>query len=518
MSERPADETARQTAWLARLFDDALRRTTARNVFVYHTDLPPDEGIAYRDVAIKPQRFDYRAVLEHFIERMRRFLPDATLVLATCPDSAYSALAAEDVTVVELPVDVTSPMYSRALAMYAYAMSRAFCADTLFADSDAFPNAPLDTLFALRFDIALTYRALPGLMPVNEGVILVRAARPAAVRDFFARFVATYDRLLSDSRVLAHYGDVKRWRGGQLALNALVHGLAPFSPYRVDRVGDAVVRFLPCDTFNFSWDYAQDPRRARFDGRYIVHLKGGRKEALQLLRDAMQEPARASVAPARIDERTYSLDTTPPVDYEPEQPLDYERATLTQIADHFKTDKGSVKHRYTEIYEHYLGGWRGRPVELLEIGVACGSSLKAWARWLGPEARVTGIDIRPACANLCRAYPNIEIVIADATEWNTDRLFDVVIDDGSHVSLDIVTAFDRLWRRVRPGGCYAIEDLRCTHDPRYAEGFSFPKAPAAFRREHFMTWLDRLLRGLDENSRDVEYVHFYSQLVVIRKR
>jgi hypothetical protein len=504
---------AAASAALAQRFAAAFDRAGARgrpaNLFVYHVDLPAGTRLDYPDVAMDVARFDHRAVLEHFLERKRRFMPQAQVFLATSAGSPLRALAAEDVSVVELEADPAWPMYHRALAMHGYALSSAFDADTAFLDSDAFLNRALDQVFALDFDVALTYRADPGLMPVNEGVIFARAARPDAVRDFFARFVATYDAVAVDEAITAYYGDVRRWRGGQLSLNALAAPLAPFSPYRRDTIGGATLRLLPCDTFNYSWD---DTGAVRLADRVIVHLKGARKDSLAALRAALEAPREPDA------DRRYSLDSTPPEDYEPPATLDYAAATLTQIADHFKTDKGSIKHRYAETYERYFAAWRGKPVDLLEIGVACGASLKTWATWLGGDARITGVDVRPECAGLCKRYPQIEIVIADATAWDPGREFDLVVDDGSHVSLDIVQAFQKLWPRVRRGGYYAIEDLRCTHDPGYAKSFTFPKAPEAFRREHFLAWLDQGLRRMDYGAGEMEFLHVYPQLMIIRKR
>jgi methyltransferase family protein len=309
-----------------------------------------------------------------------------------------------------------------------------------------------------------------------------------------------------------HYGNVRRWRGGQLTLNAVTLAASPFSPYALEQVGAAKLRFLPCDTFNYSWDYSEHPGPEQFAGRWVVHLKGARKDALEVLRAALTLPARQAPLPS------YSLDTIAPTDYEPQAPLDYGSATLGQIADHFKTDKGSIKHRYTDTYERYLLPWRGKRVDLLEIGVACGASLKTWACWLGGEARVTGIDIRPACAKLCSGYPAVRIVIADATSWQAEGDYDVIVDDGSHVSLEIVKAFRNLWPRVRRGGYYVIEDLRCTHDPDYARNFTFPMSPDAFRREHLMAWLDQLLRRMDYLASDIEFMHAYPQMLIMRKR
>jgi hypothetical protein len=224
----------------------------------------------------------------------------------------------------------------------------------------------------------------------------------------------------------------------------------------------------------------------------------------------------ADAAPG-LPDRAYSRDSTPPQDYEPAQAIDYARATLTEIADHFKTDKGSIKHRYTETYERYLAPLRTRPgMRLLEIGVACGSSLKTWARYFA-DAQVIGVDVREPCRGLCQGYANISIRIGDATRSAQPGRFDVIIDDGSHISADIVDMFRINWPSVAPGGLYIIEDLKCTHSAQYPMRTAIRADPERFRREHFIGFLDEELRRMDWRQSDVAFMHFYTELVFIGK-
>lgn len=223
----------------------------------------------------------------------------------------------------------------------------------------------------------------------------------------------------------------------------------------------------------------------------------------------MTEPA--------LPDTAYSLDSTAPVDYEPATPLDYAAASLTEIADHFKTDKGSIKHGYTRIYEQYLAPHRRRPgVRLLEIGVACGASLKTWARYFA-DARVVGVDVREECRGLCSGYPNIAVRIGDASRAPQPETFHVIVDDGSHISADIADIFRVNWPSLKPGGYYFIEDLRCTHDPSYPDVVSSGAELERFARAHFMGLIDRLLMDMDLGKSDVQFVHFYRELAVICK-
>lgn len=214
-------------------------------------------------------------------------------------------------------------------------------------------------------------------------------------------------------------------------------------------------------------------------------------------------------------DRKYSLTVTQPKDYEPGEPSNSD--DLTALADHYKTDKGSIKHGYTPVYERYLVAWKDEPINLLEIGVACGSSLKMWSAYF-PNASITGVDIRTECAELCKGYDRIRIDIADATTYTPDNPLDIVIDDGSHISLDIVKTWRQLWPYLKPGGLYVIEDLRCTFDPAYIDSFEWPRNRQDFSRRHLIIWLDDLMRLTDVRGTDIDFIHYWREMLVIGKK
>jgi hypothetical protein len=212
--------------------------------------------------------------------------------------------------------------------------------------------------------------------------------------------------------------------------------------------------------------------------------------------------------------RALSFDTTPPADYEPAQSLP-DGASLTEIADHYGTDKGSLKHNYAIVYERVLGSLVGRECSLLEIGVACGASLKMWSHWL-PKAQIDGIDIRPECAELCQGWPNIHVFIKDATKQapHPDNNWDVIIDDGSHVPSHIIDTFRLYWPRLKSGGVYVIEDLFCTYNEKYMA--RFPGIDPSGERAAFMSLVDAMLRQLD-SGHEVVSIQFVRELMIMVK-
>lgn len=504
---------------------------TSAICFAFHASVPQaDAAIKYRDVAIDHGKFDYDRIVRHCIAAALAAQPGARFVLAT--DSQFlGGIAHPALTVVRLPLDAASPMYERVVAMCAFVRSRQFNAPTAFLDSDAFLNAPIANLFQGHFDIGATYRPDPGLMPINEGVIFADSRNKDLVRSFFAGYLGTYDRLCRNATVTGYYGNVKRWRGGQLSLNALT--CPPGIPCALDsaKAFGARIRYYPCATFNFSIDMERPYTARQLDMKAVLHLKGPRKVVLDQIVGyqsnrwpqiaqafAAPKPAAPVSTPASApSDRAYSLDTTAPKDYEPPTELDYSRASLTEIADHFKTDKGSIKHNYTSVYERYFDPLRAQPgLCLMEIGVACGSSLKMWSKYFR-DARILGVDIRPDCAGLCRRYPNIAIAIQNATRAPVEGSFNIIIDDGSHVSADIVDAFRLNWPNLKPGGLFVVEDLKCTHNPQYPSALPFDVPAERFDRRHFMDLIDRCLMDMDWRRGDVEFIHFYKEMAVIKK-
>lgn len=282
VSETPGAQALEVLERHAAAYARAARPGAPLNVFLFHADLPGGERIDYVDARLAPQEFDYLDILRRCIARVRAHCPGATVYLTTAPGSRYCSLAAPDVRAVELPLAAAQPMYERAAALAAYARSPAFDADTLFLDSDALVNRPLGEVFDLGFDIGLTYRHGERLMPVNEGVIFLSGRNREAVRRFLECRLATYERIAADPFIGGYYGDVRRWRGGQLSLNALAAPCAPFSPYLRGAAAGARLRFLPGDTFNFAGGEGEDPAAiGRLDQRYVVHFKGSRKHAFR---------------------------------------------------------------------------------------------------------------------------------------------------------------------------------------------------------------------------------------------
>lgn len=211
------------------------------------------------------------------------------------------------------------------------------------------------------------------------------------------------------------------------------------------------------------------------------------------------------------------------------------RPSLTEL---FLAHEGRVSDKweqYLSVYDRELARFRDSdaPVRLLEIGVQNGGSLELWEKFLPPGSSILGMDIDPACAALTFAG-NVEVVIGDAADPAAldrllgDRQFDILIDDGSHRSPDIIATFRACFARVAPGGLYLVEDLHASYWKSYGGGFRAPGAAVewlkglvdAVHADHFEKDVaadGAALAFLREMNREVARVAFYDSVAVVER-
>ena len=116
-------------------------------------------------------------------------------------------------------------------------------------------------------------------------------------------------------------------------------------------------------------------------------------------------------------------------------------------------------------YRRLLTGLDREPTSILEIGVKGGGSTACW-KALFPGASVVGLDIK--LRRWLTQQPSEDgVVYLQGDQTDVARLeeiatrygpFDLVIDDGSHVTDHVAGTLRCLLPHVRPGGAYVIED------------------------------------------------------------
>jgi SAM-dependent methyltransferase len=180
---------------------------------------------------------------------------------------------------------------------------------------------------------------------------------------------------------------------------------------------------------------------------------------------------------------------------------------------------------FIALYERFFKRLRNRPVRLLELGVAAGGSLRYWAEYF-PKGEIVGLDSNPPPID----HPRIRTVRGDQADPAAldacGDVFDIVIDDCSHVAVSTKASFDHLFPRVVPGGIYAIEDWGTGYWSNWPDGASFTPGHDAGMVGFVKSLFDRLslnditrgnFEGSSDQKSDIESMTLINGLVVVVK-
>lgn len=197
--------------------------------------------------------------------------------------------------------------------------------------------------------------------------------------------------------------------------------------------------------------------------------------------------------------------------------------TLFEIFSNHITLPGDRWKSYFPVYEQYLGKFIGTPITMIEVGVQGGGSMQMWQKWFGPQARIVGVDIDPAVADLPLPTQTIHIgdqadpkfweeVLADKDEIS------VFIDDGGHAMEQQLQTLYSVWPRMAMGGVYICED---THTSYYehAPWDAGVTARHSFMNQskHLVDAVNQMHHSLDLSIKTLESVHYYNSMVVMVK-
>lgn len=182
---------------------------------------------------------------------------------------------------------------------------------------------------------------------------------------------------------------------------------------------------------------------------------------------------------------------------------------LVQIGQETGTDK--FQHGYLPHYERHISPIALLDVTVLEIGVAKGASIRMWAQWFThPSAVIHGVEttdiVDPPFDD-----PRISVFFEDIKTVdlaNLEPTYDLIVDDGSHLASDIVAAYQRLWKLVRPGGWYVIEDL---YNQWSSAGEGGPEGSTASRM------IEDILRLIFCDDSRISEFHAYPKVLLLRK-
>lgn len=163
----------------------------------------------------------------------------------------------------------------------------------------------------------------------------------------------------------------------------------------------------------------------------------------------------------------------------------WDETELCEIFYKYKSDKcPRIRHSYSPEYYKYLSPYKKTFTNILEIGIGnnklmmpicgkdyiLGASLKSWEEFF-PNAKIYGLDIikdvlffenRISCFYTDQSNENeLNKTIEEIKNVNNDSnlLFDLIIDDGSHIVDHMILTFKTLSKYLKIDGLYIIEDI-----------------------------------------------------------
>lgn len=164
-----------------------------------------------------------------------------------------------------------------------------------------------------------------------------------------------------------------------------------------------------------------------------------------------------------------------------------EEYTLRQL---YTSHKGKASDKwslYLDEYDNLFRDWRDRAVRLLEIGIQNGGSLEIWSRFFPNAEVILGCDIDPKCGllrfddqRISTVVDNVNTTSAEKKIIEKSKFFDIIIDDGSHKSSDVIRSFVQYFSHLSDGGIFIVEDMHCSYWESFEGGIRHPYSSMKF--------------------------------------
>ena len=185
---------------------------------------------------------------------------------------------------------------------------------------------------------------------------------------------------------------------------------------------------------------------------------------------------------------------------------------MKTLLDLYKSHTGKVSDKWTlylREYDRLFAPYREQAISMLEIGIQNGGSLEIWSQYFPNALKFVGCDINPDCAKLAYTDPRIAVIVGDATTTETQAkvlaqaaTYDLIIEDGSHTSSDIVKAFARYFPSLKSGGLFVAEDLHCSYWQDYEGGIFHPYSSITFFK-HLADMVNHEHWGLEKSRTEL---------------
>lgn len=162
---------------------------------------------------------------------------------------------------------------------------------------------------------------------------------------------------------------------------------------------------------------------------------------------------------------------------------------LSELANKYASDKGTIipndglhhgpRLHFTPVYNKYMEELKDKELNFLEIGIGSGPSLKMWYDYF-PNAKIHAIDIVDS-----QQHNNDKVTTYVANQQDRTSLelamekigpVDIIIDDGGHMMAHQQISLGCIFKYLKSGGLYFIEDLHTSYWPfgQFKDLYGFP--------------------------------------------
>ena len=198
---------------------------------------------------------------------------------------------------------------------------------------------------------------------------------------------------------------------------------------------------------------------------------------------------------------------------------------------------------YLEVYDKIFEKYSTQKINIAEIGVQNGGSLEVYNKYFSNAEIIIGIDNNEKCKELSFSTNKIKLISDDATNKKVvsklneyaDK-YNIIIDDGSHTSEDIIKGFSNLFALIKNDGVYVVEDMHTSYFQSCNNGLYAPYSANTFFKlvsdiVNYQFWNNSLnpsdilnsfknrykLELSDDDLLSIKSVSFYNSLCVIEK-
>jgi hypothetical protein len=198
---------------------------------------------------------------------------------------------------------------------------------------------------------------------------------------------------------------------------------------------------------------------------------------------------------------------------------------MTKLYDLFQAHNdrqcGKWKH-YFPVYDRYFEPWIGKEFTLLEIGTGNGGCLQIWKKYFGDKVKIYGIDHdpktvfeEPLIKTFCGKQADPDFLNKIIEEIGRP---DIIIDDGSHLQMDVLQTFRMLWPILKDDGIYVVEDTHTAYWDGWQGGITTPFnfITIASRWAHDVN-LQHIKEPYTPVFNDLKSMSFYDSMVFFEK-